>query len=153
MTAPARTEPAASGNAPTGHRSIIIILLVAAFVVILIETTMNVALASIMGDFGVTERAAQWLTIIGVHLETALWIGLLVLFYLLLPQQIETDWDWQSLILAADHEWRWLEHLTNVFYALVLVVWEPIYVACGFSLYLNRRTQLEAWDIELVFRR
>ncbi|WLH34473.1 DUF4129 domain-containing protein [Pseudomonas sp. FP2196] len=97
--------------------------------------------------------AAQWLTIIGVHLETALWIGLMVLFYLLLPQQIETDWDWQSMILAADHDWRWLEHLTNVFYALVLVVWEPIYVACGFSLYLNRRTQLEAWDIELVFRR
>ncbi|MGY2278097.1 MULTISPECIES: DUF4129 domain-containing protein [Pseudomonas] len=97
--------------------------------------------------------AAQWLTIIGVHLETALWIGLMVLFYMLLPQQIETDWDWQSLILAADHDWRWLEHLTNALYALVLVVWEPIYVACGFSLYLNRRTQLEAWDIELVFRR
>jgi hypothetical protein len=79
--------------------------------------------------------AAQWLTIIGVHLETALWIGLMVLFYLLLPQ------------------WRWLEHLTNAFYALILVIWEPIYVACGFSLYLNRRTVLEAWDIELVFRR
>jgi hypothetical protein len=97
--------------------------------------------------------AAQWLTLIGVHLETALWIGLMVLFYMLLPQQIETDWSWQSLILAADQDWRWLEHLTNAFYALVLVVWEPIYVACGFSLYLNRRTQLEAWDIELVFRR
>ncbi|MCL3029047.1 hypothetical protein L6P87_36985, partial [Klebsiella pneumoniae] len=25
--------------------------------------------------------------------------------------------------------------------------------ACGFTLYLNRRTELEAWDIELVFRR
>ncbi|PMW93709.1 DUF4129 domain-containing protein [Pseudomonas sp. FW215-R2] len=97
--------------------------------------------------------AAQWLTIIGVHLETALWIGLMVLFYLLLPQQVETDWDWQSLIFAADHQWRWLEHLTNAFYALILVIWEPIYVACGFSLYLNRRTALEAWDIELVFRR
>ncbi|TFH78255.1 DUF4129 domain-containing protein [Pseudomonas kribbensis] len=97
--------------------------------------------------------AAQWLTIIGVHLETALWIGLMVLFYLLLPQQVETDWDWQSLIFAADHQWRWLEHLTNAFYALILVIWEPIYVACGFSLYLNRRTVLEAWDIELVFRR
>ncbi|WP_247841374.1 DUF4129 domain-containing protein [Pseudomonas sp. MWU12-3103b] len=97
--------------------------------------------------------AAQWLTIIGMHLETALWIGLMVLFYMLLPQQIETDWDWQSLILDSDHHWRWLEHLTNAFYALVLVVWEPIYVACGFSLYLNRRTALEAWDIELVFRR
>lgn len=97
--------------------------------------------------------AAQWLTIIGVHLETALWIGLMVLFYLLLPQQVETDWDWQSLIFAADHQWRWLEHLTNTFYALILVIWEPVYVACGFSLYLNRRTVLEAWDIELVFRR
>ncbi|WP_409318360.1 DUF4129 domain-containing protein [Pseudomonas sp. KCJK9016] len=97
--------------------------------------------------------AAQWLTIIGVHLETALWIGLMVLFYLLLPQQVATDWDWQSLIFAADHQWRWLEHLTNAFYALVLVIWEPVYVACGFSLYLNRRTVLEAWDIELVFRR
>ncbi|MBK5513581.1 DUF4129 domain-containing protein [Pseudomonas sp. TH15] len=97
--------------------------------------------------------AAQWLTIIGVHLESALWIGLMVLFYLLLPQQIELDWNWQTLIAAANHDWRWLEHLTNAFYALVLVVWEPIYVACGFSLYLNRRTVLEAWDIELVFRR
>ena len=97
--------------------------------------------------------AGQWLTVIGVHLETALWIGLMALFYLLLPQQVELDWDWQTLIAAADHDWRWLEHLTNLLYALVLVVWEPIYVACGFSLYLNRRTVLEAWDIELVFRR
>jgi hypothetical protein len=97
--------------------------------------------------------AARWLTLIGVHLETALWIGLMVLFYLLLPQQVALDWSWQSLIAATTQDWRWLEHLTNVFYALVLVLWEPIYVACGFSLYLNRRTVLEAWDIELVFRR
>jgi hypothetical protein len=97
--------------------------------------------------------AARWLTLIGVHLETALWIGLMVLFYLLLPQQVALDWSWQSLISAATQDWRWLEHLSNAFYALVLVVWEPIYVACGFSLYLNRRTVLEAWDIELVFRR
>ncbi|VVN99514.1 DUF4129 domain-containing protein [Pseudomonas fluorescens] len=97
--------------------------------------------------------AAKWLTIIGVHLESALWVGLMVLFYLLLPQQIELDWSWQTLISAATQDWRWLEHLTNFFYALVLVAWEPIYVACGFSLYLNRRTVLEAWDIELAFRR
>ncbi|WP_077045713.1 DUF4129 domain-containing protein [Pseudomonas sp. KK4] len=96
--------------------------------------------------------AARWLTLIGVHLETALWIGLTVLLYLLLPQGVAIDWSWQSLISAATQDWRWLEHLTNAFYALVLVVWEPIYVACGFSLYLNRRTVLEAWDIELVFR-
>jgi hypothetical protein len=30
---------------------------------------------------------------------------------------------------------------------------EPFYVAGGFMLYLNRRTELEAWDVELGFRR
>ena len=96
--------------------------------------------------------AARWLTVIGAHLETALWIGMMVLFYLLLPQQVAIDWNWQSLIAAGTQDWQWLEHLTNAFYVLVLIVWEPIYVACGFSLYLNRRTVLEAWDIERVFR-
>ena len=46
----------------TAPRGVIPILLVAAFTVILNETTMNVALSSIMADFGVTERTAQWLT-------------------------------------------------------------------------------------------
>ncbi|MGA4506498.1 MDR family MFS transporter [Propionibacteriaceae bacterium G1746] len=55
-------ELASSGRDAGENRSIIAILLVAAFVVILNETTMNVALSRIMGSFGVTERAAQWLT-------------------------------------------------------------------------------------------
>ncbi|RJG14251.1 DUF4129 domain-containing protein [Pseudomonas cavernicola] len=97
--------------------------------------------------------AATWLTLVGMHLEGALWLGLITLFYLLLPQQIELDWSWQSLIDASSGEWRWLEHLSNLLYALLLIIWEPVYIACGFTLYLNRRTALEAWDIELAFRR
>jgi hypothetical protein len=77
----------------------------------------------------------------------------MALFYLFVPQQVELEWDWQTLIAVAEHEWLWLEHLLNFLYPLLLIIWEPIYVACGFSLYLNRRTLLEAWDIELVFRR
>ncbi|NHB83921.1 multidrug efflux MFS transporter [Tessaracoccus sp. HDW20] len=46
----------------TRPRGVIPILIVAAFVVILNETTMNVALSAIMEDFSVTERTAQWLT-------------------------------------------------------------------------------------------
>jgi hypothetical protein len=30
---------------------------------------------------------------------------------------------------------------------------EPLFVAAGFSLYINRRTLIEAWDIEVDFRR
>ena len=36
--------------------------------------------------------------------------------------------------------------------AIVLAV-EPFYVAAGLTLYLNRRVELEAWDIEQEFRR
>ncbi|PBQ05964.1 DUF4129 domain-containing protein [Pseudomonas congelans] len=97
-------------------------------------------------------RAAQLLTIVGAHLEYALWIGLLVLLYALIPQQIQIDWHWMSL-LDVENQWLWIDHLTNLFYALALILWEPVYVACGFTLYLNRRTVLEAWDIELIFRR
>lgn len=96
---------------------------------------------------------ATWLTVVGVHLEMALWAGFAMLLYLLIPAQNEIDWNWQSLLDPEAGEWLWLEHLSNLLYVLVLVVWEPIYVACGFTLYLNRRTELEAWDIELVFRR
>lgn len=96
--------------------------------------------------------AASWLTVVGMHLEMALWLGLVSLFYLMLPPQIELDWSWQSLVDAASGDWLWLGHLSNLLYALLLIVWEPVYVACGFTLYLNRRTALEAWDIELAFR-
>lgn len=96
--------------------------------------------------------AARWLTLVGVHLEGALWLGLLALIYFFLPAPLVQSWSWQDL-LEADDSWLWLEHLSNLLYALVLIVWEPIYVACGFSLYLNRRTLLEAWDLELAFRR
>ncbi len=43
-------------------KSVITILLVAAFVVILNETALNVALNSVMDDLGVDERTVQWLT-------------------------------------------------------------------------------------------
>ncbi|MFT4215650.1 MAG: MDR family MFS transporter [Micropruina sp.] len=43
-------------------RSVITILLIAAFVVILNETALNVALKSVMDDLRVDERTVQWLT-------------------------------------------------------------------------------------------
>ena len=41
--------------------------------------------------------------------------------------------------------------LTSVFAATMLAL-EPFYVAAGFAMYLNRRVELEAWDVEQEFR-
>ena len=36
---------------------------------------------------------------------------------------------------------------------IAVLLIEPFYVAAGFAMYLNRRAELEAWDIEQEFRR
>jgi hypothetical protein len=41
----------------------------------------------------------------------------------------------------------------TIAYALVVLFLEPFYVAAGFAMYLNRRAQLEAWDVEQELRR
>ena len=41
----------------------------------------------------------------------------------------------------------------TVGYALAVLVAEPFFVAAGFAMYLNRRVELEGWDIEQEFRR
>lgn len=38
-------------------------------------------------------------------------------------------------------------------YALTIAFLEPFYVAAGFAMYLNRRAELEAWDVEQELRR
>jgi len=40
-----------------------------------------------------------------------------------------------------------------VSYAIVIAFLEPFYVAAGFAMYLNRRAELEAWDVEQELRR
>ena len=46
-----------------------------------------------------------------------------------------------------------IEFMSAVPYALVILFLEPFYVGAGFAMYLNRRAELEAWDIEQEFRR
>lgn len=47
----------------------------------------------------------------------------------------------------------WVLVLTNVLWWLAESVIEPFYIGGGFGLYLNRRIHIEAWDLELRFRR
>jgi hypothetical protein len=44
-------------------------------------------------------------------------------------------------------------HSMTIAYAIGVAFVEPFFVAAGFAMYLNRRADLEAWDIEQEFRR
>jgi len=54
---------------------------------------------------------------------------------------------WQETFKTLFNDW-----VTLCIYALVVFVLEPFYVAAGFAMYLNRRVEFEAWDIEQEFR-
>jgi hypothetical protein len=57
--------------------------------------------------------------------------------------------------LFEPNTWIWDQWnaIYSIVYVLAVTFIEPFYVASGFSLYLNRRVVLEAWDIELALRR
>ncbi|MCP4409622.1 MAG: DUF4129 domain-containing protein [Gammaproteobacteria bacterium] len=93
---------------------------------------------------------AVWLTVVCLHLESVLSIGLIGALLLFIPEGHD-DALWQQII--SGEQTLWYQMFSNVSYFIAVSVMEPMYVGAGFSLYLNRRTHLEAWDIELIFRR
>jgi hypothetical protein len=52
------------------------------------------------------------------------------------PQEMQTDYTWYL----------------NLLYLFAVTAIEPFFVGAGFGLYLNSRTHLEGWDVELSFR-
>jgi hypothetical protein len=95
-----------------------------------------------------TDGAGAWLTLICVHFESILWISALVLLLFLVPDGLPRL-DLGAALLEVDSRAYWV---SAVLYWIAMSVMAPFYVAAGFALYLTRRTQLEAWDLELLFR-
>lgn len=89
-----------------------------------------------------------WLTITCMHLEAVIYFSLFALVLMFVP------WEY----IEPFFEWFW-EHpeqgdiVGNIFYFCGIAVIAPFYVVSGFSLYLNRRTRLEGWDLELAFEK
>jgi hypothetical protein len=90
-----------------------------------------------------------WLTLICIHFEWMLVFSLFGLLYMFTPTNYNLEFV-QIIFLGENY---WVEILSLIFSLLAIGIIEPLYVAAGFALYLNRRTHLEAWDIELAFRR
>lgn len=70
-----------------------------------------------------------------------------------LPQDLLPD-SVQAAFRVAALAWPvWFQLAWNALAWAAVSVIEPFYVGAGFGLYLNRRTQIEAWDLEIVFRK
>jgi hypothetical protein len=82
--------------------------------------------------------------------ELILLLGALGLFFMMLPLEYAPPHPGSFSGFFADD--IGFKSAYCLFYLFVISVVEPFYVAAGFALYLNQRTELEGWDIELGFR-
>jgi len=94
------------------------------------------------------------LTISYMILELVLYFGLIAMLVMLDPNSsylgsAESLTDYFNL---AYFERSWIDYASQVIYFVVVIFLEPMYVAAGFAMYINRRTIQEAWDIELSFK-
>ncbi|MBB5016940.1 hypothetical protein HNQ59_000202 [Chitinivorax tropicus] len=95
---------------------------------------------------------SMWMGLVLLHIEGVLLFGLWILINMLLPSHaFQSGWDTIFAPLTGESPLR--QSLINLLWVSCLLLIEPIFVASGFALYLNRRSELEGWDIELAFRR
>jgi len=98
---------------------------------------------------GGNQSVGTWLTVVGAHIEGALALGFLLLLLYLVPDELLPD----NILRLIGSDLPWVEWLSNGLWLLAMSLFAPFYVAGGFALYLTRRSVLEAWDLELAFRR
>ncbi|MEP7156319.1 MAG: hypothetical protein ABI905_11140 [Betaproteobacteria bacterium] len=85
-----------------------------------------------------------------LHLEIALQLSAVAVMVVMLPAYANLPiWSW----IIGQEVPAWWNIATTICSILAVSAIEPAFVASGFALYLNRRVELEAWDIELSLRR
>lgn len=86
------------------------------------------------------------LTMAGLFLEATIMAGEIFFFYsfvsLLFP----------FLLDGLSFSTFWVEPVLYSLFLLHIAIVEPLYVAGGFALYINRRILTEGWDLEIKFR-
>lgn len=99
-----------------------------------------------------TGSAAFWFGGVCAHFEAILQIGVVAFIGVFLSDSQVVNPFAYLVGLADQPESPVLIGLSFVCYAFSSAVMGPIYTACTFTLYLNRRATLEAWDIEIMLR-
>lgn len=98
-----------------------------------------------------TSGHAFWLTFVCAHIVVIFQLGLISMLDIMTPSDGLHAMSWADLVAGDLPEWAVYAY-TLAWIAAESIV-EPFFVAAGFSLYLNRRSELEGWDIEVAFRR
>jgi len=93
------------------------------------------------------------ITAVYQHLVMALYIGVILIGYLFIPENYKSTLgdSWLELFWMSSGSSAVAIGLLCFYIAQSAL--QPWYVGAGFGLYINCRTQLEAWDIEVAFRR
>lgn len=91
------------------------------------------------------------LTIMCMVMEVILFFSLIGLVLMFSPEYY-SDAIGKALTPGDANGVWWSGLVINGFIYIAYFIVEPFYVAGGFALYINRRTQLEGWDIEIAFR-
>ena len=96
---------------------------------------------------------ALMLTVLFMHFGVAFWLGCVALIFLFVPVEYLPEAARAGWSLVTEQPPWWAQVGANFFAWLATMVLEPFYVGAGFGLYLNRRTQIEAWDLEIALRK
>ena len=96
---------------------------------------------------------AIWLNIAIFSFQFILTTSFFMLIWLFIPAEISEDLMYRIFSNRLDSIGYTIEIIAVTGFVSVMVFLEPFYIAASFAMYINRRTQLEAWDIEINFRK
>lgn len=97
--------------------------------------------------------AAGLLLLLCIHFEIVMTVSMIGVGMLLVPTEYLGESARAIYALMFRDPPLWAQLLLNGIGWTATTLIEPFYVAAGFGLYLNRRTELEGWDIEIALRR
>ncbi len=91
-------------------------------------------------------ETAVFLTAAGFCIELILTFSLMMVLFWLVPENLR--WVNFGKLVSSSDNWILLTA-----YFLSCSIFAPLYTCSGFMMYISRRVELEAWDIEIGFKR